>query len=246
MPEPEETVVPEEKEDSWDKERQRVDQLAANVTKMASDKAELASQLSAMTERSQEMLNKVSELEAQLSTAQIARDKESDNLDEDMYDDKLIKKISKFETEISNTKKLLEDSNKQVKELMDAKAKWEQDAADEAEAARKAARKEKILSDLDKEFGPKYRNEALKLAQAEVDQNGKAPEGEYEVARLLRKHYRELSKPSDKKTFPSVTVDTGDGGVVFNDGDIEEGSRDEVLASIASKIKGKPFTMPKT
>ncbi len=242
----EEKVAPEEtKTDDWDKERQRLDQLSANVTKIASEKAEIAGQLTAMTERSQEMQDTVARLEKQLSSAQTAQNQDIEGLDPDMYDDALIKKVSGFEAEIANTKKLLTESNAQIKSLVEAKDRYETDAASKVESARKADRKEKILSDLDGEYGAKYRNEALKLAQEEVDRDGKAPDGEYEVAQLLRKHYKELSKPTGGKSFSSVAVDTGDSGVAFNEGDIEEGSRNEVLDSIRNKIKGKSFTMPK-
>ncbi len=246
MPEPEEKteVVPEQ---DWDKDRQKLDQLSANVTKIASEKAELATQLTEMSQRSQDMQSTVSRLEEQLSTAQVARQAETDSLDSDLYDDKLIKKISGFEAEIANTKKALIESTTQIKELQDAKSQFEQNAKTEQEATRKAERKEMILTDLDKEFGSKFRNEALKLAQEEVTQSGVAPDGEYAVHMLLRKHYTTLSAtPGTTKNFSPVQVDTGDGGVVFNEGEIKDGSRSEVLAEIASKFKGKPFTMPQT
>jgi len=249
MPEPEDTVVETEPkvDDNWDKDRQKLDQLSANVTKLAQEKSEVASALSTMTQRSQEMLEKVQNLESQLSTAQTQRQTETEALDTDMYDDKLIKKISSFEAEIANTKKLLADSNVQVKSLLDAKASYEADVETKAENTRKAEAKEEILKDLDEEFSPKFRNEALRLAQEEVDASGIAPEGKYGVHKLLRKHYKQLSaEPPTTKTYPSVTVDTGDGGVVFNEGDIQEGSRDEVAKQIFSKLKGKPFTMPST
>lgn len=247
MPEEEKTEVDQEKTETWDKDRQRLDQLSANVTKIAGEKAELATQLTEMSQRSQDMADTVSRLESQLSNAQVAQQAESDNLDSDLYDEKLIKKLSGIEGEIAKTKTMLAESNKTVQALQDAKAEYEQDAKSTAESNRKAARKETILKDLDNEFGAKFRNEALKLAQEEVDQSGKAPDGEYAVGRLLRKHYGQLSKtPGTTKNFSSPQVDTGDGGVVFTEGEIQDGSRDDVMKSIRAKMKGKPFTMPQT
>ncbi len=247
MDEEKEKEVAQEQTDGWDKDRQKLDQLTANVSKMASDKVELTTQLTEMSQRSQDMQDTVTRLEQQLSSAQIAQQTETDSLDSDLYDDKLIKKISGFEAEIANTKKALEDSNKAVKELQDARSQYELTAENERETSRKAERKESILTDLDEEFGSKFRNEALRLAQEEVDQTGKAPDGEYAVGQLLRKHYRGLaSTTSTTKSFSPVQVDTGDGGVAFNEGEIEEGSRDEVMTQIRAKYKGKPFTMPKT
>lgn len=238
-----------EQTDAWDKDRQKLDQLTANVTKIAGEKAELANQLTEMSQRSQDMQDTVTRLEQQLSNAQVARQVESESLDSDMYDEKLIQKISKFETEIANTKKLLSESNAQIQELNAAKTKFEQDAANEREETRKAARKEEILGGLDKDYGAKFRNEALKLAQEEVNQTGVAPDGDLAVYKLLEKHYKALKesdKPGSTKRFSPVQVDTGDGGVVFAEGEIEEGSRDDVMKSIRAKYKGRPFTMPST
>lgn len=247
MDEEKEVVAPEQS-DGWDKDRQRLDQLSANVTKIAGEKAELTTQLTEMSQRSQDMQDTVARLEQQLSNAQIAQQTETDSLDSDLYDDKLIKKISNFEAEIASTKKALVEANNAVKELQDARSQYEQNAENEREASRKAQRKEAILTDLDKEFGSKFRNEALKLAQEEVDQTGKAPDGEYAVGQLLRKHYRSLASATGttKNNFSPVQVDTGDGGVAFNEGEIKEGSRDDVMAQIRAKYRGKSFSMPKT
>lgn len=247
MPDEEkEVVVVEDKTDGWDKDRQRVDQLQANVSKIASEKAEVDSQLSEMAERARETQETVARLSEQLANAK-ATQSVDESLDSDLYDDKLIKKINALEIAVANAEKSRGEDRTQIKELQDAKAQFEENAENELEVTRKADRKELILTDLDKEFGSKFRNEALKLAQDEVDQTGKAPDGEYAVHMLLRKHYTQLSlTPNTTKTFSSVQVDTGDGGVAFNEGEIEEGSRDDVMAQIRAKYKGKSFTMPTT
>lgn len=249
MPDEEKTEVTQEQTDGWDKDRQKVDQLSANVSKLSNERAELTTQLTEMSQRSQDMQDTVARLEAQLTTAQ-ATQTQSESLDPDMYDDKLMQKISKFETEIGNTKKLLAESNAQIKELADAKTRYEQEAENDRETTRKAERKELILTDLDSEFGAKFRNEALKLAQDEVNATGVAPSGDYAVAQLLRKHYKQLSATpgSVTKVNPSVPADNGEGGVVFAEGEIEEGTRDEVMDSIRKKYAGRdgPFTMPTT
>jgi len=247
MPDEEKTEVTQEQTDGWDKDRQRLDQLSANVTKIAGEKAELTNQLTEMSQRSKDMQDTVARLETQLTNAQ-ATQTQSDSLDADMYDEKLIQKISKFESEISNTKKLLAESNAQIKELADARSRYEQEAAKTLEDNRKAARKELILTDLDTEFGAKFRNEALKLAQDEVNATGIAPSGDYAVAQLLRKHYKALSADPTHvtKVRSSVPADNGEGGVIFAEGEIKEGSRNDVMASIRAKYKDRPFTMPTT
>lgn len=246
MPDEEKQEVTPEQTDSWDKGRQEVDQLKANVTKLSADKAEVASQLTAMAERSQQMQDTVEQLQQQLSTAQVAQT-QSESLDSDMYDEKLIQKISKLESAIDNANKSAAESNAKIKELDDAKTQFETNAANDREETRKAARKEQILGDLDKDYGAKFRNEALKLAQEEVNQTGNAPDGDLAVHKLLEKHYKALSaKPGTTKSFSPVQVDTGDGGVAFSEDEIQEGSRDEVMAQIRAKYKDKPFSMPKT
>lgn len=243
---PEETPKEEVKDDNWDRERQKVDQLTANVTKIATEKAELATQLAEQAEQSKAMLEKVKGLEEQLSSAKIEQQKETEDLDPDMYDAKLIKKIEKLNTNIATTQQQLEESNKQVKTLLEAKAKQEAEAEAKAEEKRRAEAKEQILSVLDDKFGAKYRNEALKLAQAELDETGKKPEDKFGVYLLLEKHYSALAKGDSGGTtkIVSTPVDTGGGGVVFKEGDIEEGSRKDVLKQVMSKYKDKPFSMP--
>jgi len=247
MPEFEEnTEQTQEQTEQWDKDRQKIDQLSANVSKLASEKADVANQLNTMLERSQETQATVARLTEQLASAQ-SQQTSNDVLDADMYDEKLIKKISGLEAKLANAEKIMSESNSHIKELQTAKTQFETNAANEREAARKAERKELILTDLDREFGAKFRNEALKLAQAEVEQTGVAPDGEYAVQKLLRKHYRALCQtPSTVPKPSSIPVDTGDGGVAFVEGEIKEGSRDEVMAQIRSKYNGRPFTMPKT
>ncbi len=241
----EEQKIEETVNSGWDKERQKIDQLTKNVTKLANDKSEVASQIAAMTERSQAMLDKVAGLEQQLSSVQTEQTKESDNLDPDMYDEKLIKTITALKSEISNTQEQLKSSSVQVKTLLEAKDKYEANQLAEENKQRKTAVKEEILSKLDGKYGSKYRNEALRLAQQSVDDSGNPPEDRLGVYLLLEQQYISLAGKAPGERMTSVPVDTGEGGKIFNEGEIKEGSRKEVLNEIMSKFKGKSFTMPK-
>ncbi len=251
MPEEEkvsqEEVKEEVKDEGWDKDKQRLDQLQANVSKLASDRSELTEQLTVITEQSRGLIDKVQSLEQQLANKQEQQVAVDDSLDPDMYDDKLIKTISGLKSQIDDTKTQLQESNETVKSLLDAKNQYEADQEAKSTAQRKSDAKEKILSSLDDKYGAKYRNEALRLSQLSVDESGKAPDDALGVYLLLEGHYLALSRnTSSGETSPSVSVDTGEGGVVFNEGDIPEGSRKEVLKNVMAKFKGKSFTMPQT
>ncbi len=249
MPEQEEKKEEqqEQKEESkeWDKERQRVDQLQANITKLADEKTEMSGQLTTLTEQNQGLAEKFDELKAQLVEKQA--EQQEVELDSDLVDPNVIKAIDGIKGELSDTKKQLENSNKQIEDLIAVKTQYEVDQQAKAEDERKAGRKEKILSKLDERYGAKFRNEAMKLAQADVDKEGKPPDGELEVFLLLDKHYNQLSKDAvSGKTKTTVPVDNGSGGVVFGEDVVKEGTREEVLKSMKSwfKKKGDNFTLP--
>jgi len=237
----------ENKDTGWDKERQRVDQLQANFTKLASEKSELTDRLASMTEQSSGLVAKVEALEQKLVASQEQQQEIDDSLDPDMYDETLIKAMSTLKSEISDTKKKLQDSNAQVQSLLSAKDRYETEQQDKVNKQRKANAKEEILSGLDAKYGAKFRNEAVRLAQANIDKTGEAPKDALSVYLLLEKQYLSLAKnPSSVHIHPSIPVDTGEGGIVFNEGDIPEGTREDVLTKIMAKFKDKPFTMPST
>ncbi len=238
-----ETAKEDKAKAGWDKERQRVDQLQANVRKLADEKQGLAEQLSTMSKQSSGLADKITALESKLAEKQEI--KEQVDLDPDLYDPKLIKTINLLKSELASAKSAMTESNKKIDELSQAKEQIEAERLLEREQKRRDEIQEKILSDLDADFGAKFRNEAMKMAQKEVDETGKPPVGEFAVYHLLKKYYKEAASKAPKKTDTTkVRVDTGSGGVSFNDGEVKEGSRKDVLNQLRSKIKGKGFTMP--
>lgn len=242
-----------ETKENWDKDKQRADQAEANVKKLAEDKAELSSKLDAATEQlttvqeqSESLGATVEQLESQLKAAK-AEKAEQDELDPDLHDPGLIKKINSLETQLTNDKALFEDAQKQIKQLSDKAVQYEADRKKEQEDAARAERKEDILTKLDERYNPKFRNEAVKLAQEEVDKDGKAPKGELGAYLLLEKHYKQLSEKAlkdeaEKET--TVPADPGTGGIGFKEGEIKEGSLREVAKQVKAKYKGKGFTLP--
>lgn len=243
----EQKTADEAKQQEWDKERQKVDQLTANVTKMAEEKTAMSDQLTGLTEQNQSLVDKLDSLESKLVQKQTEGDKVK--LDSELVDPNVIKAIENIQEELSETKQQLNDSNTKITDLVATKKKYEDQQVTDAELERKTVSKERILSSLDKRYGAKYRNEALNLAQKDVDEVGKPPEDVLGVYLLLEPHYIELAK-NDKpaKTKETVPVDDGAGGVVFDDSKPQEGTRKDLLKGVREfiKKKGKSFTMPDT
>ena len=230
------------KQDKWDKDRQRVDQLQANLKKMAEEKNSLTEQFTAISDS---LAAKIEALESRLAEKQEIREDQI-KLDPELYDPKLLKTIETLQKELVNAKSAMTQYDKQLRDLNVAKEQTEAAKILETENVKRLAKQEEILSSLDEEYGAKFRNAAIKLAQGEVDETGTAPEGELAVYKLLRKHYAALKadvKPTKEK--PNVRLDSGTGGVTFGDGEVKEGSRTDVLKQIVAKYKGKGFSMPK-
>lgn len=218
----EEQVVEETKKDTepkWDKERQRADQAEANLRKQQAKLAE--------TElKSQQMEKTVSELQAKLEQIESVGKLDFNDIDPNEAD------IPDVVKEQVKMQKALKDAAAKLTALEQKASKYEMQAQEaEQERAREKAI-EKIMKPLDDEFGSKFRNEARKLAEAEVAERGYAPTDSLEAYQILRRHYNELSKKTEekKKATPS---DSGRGGPGATFGDnISEGALDDVMGQI--------------
>jgi DNA repair exonuclease SbcCD ATPase subunit len=246
----EDDVKTEEQKQEWDKERQRADQAEANLRKVSAEKAELSDQVANLTDEIASTAAQSSSLETKLEQlkSEIEDKKDQIQLDPDIHDPSLIKKIAQMEERYEADRSILNDQKKQIESLEEVKAQYEADRAENDRVSEQKKREEAILSTLDDEFAPKYRNDAMKLAQEEVTKLGEAPKGEWAIGNLLRKHYKHLWDADTKKGEKEETVqtDTGTGGVVFKEGDIKEGSFEEVKKQLAKKYKklGRPFSTP--
>ena len=226
------------KEKEWDKQRQEVDQANANVRKIAEEKLALSEQVGVATERAESLQTKVSALETKLADKVTQKEQET-KLDPDLIDPTLIKVIDELKDNLVAEKELLEEQQKEIKDLKETKAKFLEERKVEQEKTAQDERKETILSKLDERYSPKYRNDAIKLAQEKVDASGKAPVGELDVYLLLDKCYEEIAAKAPKDVEKKVRVDTGEAGVIFKEGDIKEGGLEDVWNQMKPKLKGK-------
>ncbi len=230
----EEELKAEQRQAEWDKQRQEAEQAQANYEKAAAARDELAGEL--------ETTNvKVAELEEQLKEAK--REKaETDKLDPDLVDRSVITNIEKIQSELNSTKEELGSLKKKA-------AQYEQVELEREKQKLIESNKERVLKPLDEEFGAKYRNEAVKLAQEHCDKQGKPFADAIEARDFFRKTYKTLKdkdESSKKDEKESVRTDTGEGGLSFNEGEIKEGSIEDVWSQIKKKQGNRPFTMPTT
>lgn len=242
----------EQKDEKWDKARQELDQYKSSVDKLSEQKSELQEQVgelqTTIEQERQETADKLTNIEKQLTDkAKEEKIDDIENLDPDLVDANVIKVLKGLKNQQQLLEKQLTEKDADIAKLQEAKDQYETDREKSAEEARKAVTKEKILSSLDQEFGSKFRNDAVKLANQKVKETGKTPESEF-IYKFIRDCYIEVEKNAPKETpeKETVSVDSGASGVTFKEGEIKEGSIEEVLPQIAAKYKGKGFSMPKT
>lgn len=252
--EPEQKEEKNEQKPDWDKTKQEIDQYKANVDKLAEEKRGLteqvqaqAAQLDEAKEQRATTTEKLESIEKQLADkAEQAKGDDIDNLDPDLNDPILIKAIKTLRDKQTVLEKQQEEKDKKIVELEAKDKAYEEKEQKQAKDDAKAKAKESILSQLDEEYGPKFRNEAVKMLQAAVDKGEvDVPQSEFVAYLALKKYYKELSDAAPKETTKKTpAIDTGGGGVNFKEGDVKEGTLEEVAAQIRDKYRGKGFTLP--
>jgi len=242
-----------DEKEGWDKAKQELDQYKANVDKLTDQKGELqeqVSELQTVIEQERETTaEKLAGIEKQLAEkAKEEKVDDIDNLDPDFVDANVIKVLKSLKAQQKDLEGQLAEKDQDIAKLQKAKEEYEADRVKAQEDARRSDLKEVMLSDLDKEFGAKFRNDAVALANKKVKDSGKAPEGDFFIYKFIRDCYKEIAEnaPKEAPKKEPVSVDSGASGVTFKEGEIKEGSIDEVFPHIAAKYKGKGFSMPKT
>lgn len=243
----------EQKDEKWDKTRQELDQNKANVEKLSEHNTELQEQVgelqTTIEQERQETADKLANIEKQLADkAKEEKIDDIENIDPDLVDPNVIKVLKGLKVQQESLEKQIAEKDADIAKLQEAKEKYETDREKSIDDARKTELKEAMLTELDKEFGSKFRNDAVALANKKVKESGKAPEGDFFIYKFIRDCYKEITTNAPKETPVKETVpsDSGASGVTFKEGEIKEGSIEEVLPQIAAKYKGKGFSMPKT
>jgi hypothetical protein len=222
MPEENEAPVvePQDKKPEWDKERQRADQAEANSRKTAA-------KLSATELKTNQLEQTVAELQGKLQTIEDVKGLDLSAINPDDAD---IPDVVRNQAKVVQA---LEKTQAKLSALEQKAASYEQNELQSRQVRERESVIEKIMNPLDKEFGAKYRNEARKLAEAEVEERGYAPNGELECYQMLRRHYETLKTKGVESASKETPSDNGRGGSKSSFGDsIKPGTVDDVMAQI--------------
>ena len=188
-------------QETWDKERQRADQAESVAAKARTETQQYAT---ALEDTKSQLAEATQKLESSQKETQDKKD-ELNLMDSALVDSNVISNFEKVQAkETVNAAKLAELEKFKVQYETDRKDRLQKDAVDKA--------RDEILTDCDSEFSPKFRTEALKMADELVDSGKeKRPVDKYGGYKLMRECYR---KVSEKETSgkADAAVDTGAGG----------------------------------
>ncbi len=208
----EDSLKPEVQKDEksqWDKERQKGQQEAANYRKLAKQYEETVSQQNEYLEGLQ---NQITNLTAQISA--LGKKSETDNLgelDPALVDGGVIKHIDSLRGKLGTLEKKYGEAERKI-------SLYEQQETAKLEDARKSNVIEKILKPLDGEFGAKYRQQAIKLADELINEGEEQqPQDALDADRLMRQCYKKVKEQTETKKAASAVVDSGSGKSVASE-----------------------------
>jgi len=196
--------------EAWDKERQEIDQAEANYRKANSE-------LTATKTELESQKNLIKTLQDKLSGYAKANEVNIDELDEELVDPNIKRALKSMQLS-------LDEANSRAESLEKSRDRITQMLQNQEEESTKQKNRAEIIADIEEEFPPKYRNEAIKLANQFCTKRGSAPADRYESAKILRRFYKQVAdadkaKSSTSKQATSVATDTGgaSSGVVSNE-----------------------------
>lgn len=229
-----------EDQEKWDKQRQEVDQANANFRKAQAEAEAAVAEKEAISEQLGQVTSEVGELKA----AAKEKEAELESLDPLSVDPGVIKNLETLRSELSETRK-------QLSTLQQKAVQYEAQETARQQVETKKSREEAILGACDEKYGAKYRNAALKLAAEKVEKSGKAPGSNTrdpyivttQVYTFMDSCYAEVAKVKEEPK-KEVPVDTGAGGVIFQDGDVKSGTLQDVLKQMRPKLKNMKLPSP--
>lgn len=244
---------PEEKkhegaEQQISQERANAEKARKERDKVLAEKEELETQYLTMSDELDAQKTESSAIKQELAQVRASIEKMTKasavdslgNLDEAGVDPSVVKHIKKLQEDKFALEAQHKEMNENIKSLQKTKEQFEAEKIQQQQTTYKEQQKEKILSRLDKEFGAKYRNEAVELANTKVREAGKAPIGEIAIMELIWDCYKEVvakePKPDTKKTVP---VDDGKGGVPRVAEEKTTGRVDDIWQDVYKKYKTK-------
>lgn len=239
--------------DDWDKERQAADQLKADLEKVNAEKNAILSEAEVLKSQYSNAMEQNESLSAELEEQRTMLSEIQSQLNVKKSEELQLPPIDPETASISDIEQQNRFLLEQIKEIKLQNAQYataynefQQEKQNRLAEAAKNEVQEKILRELDTEFGPQYRNEAVKLATKWVydDKTEKEPGGEFDAYKLCRKAYQAIvKKPVEKKEAPPS--DKGRDSIpVSMDDDIGEGSIDTVLSKMRKSGKFKGAILP--
>jgi hypothetical protein len=211
-----------DKKPEWDPERQRADQAEANLRKTQA-------RLNENDIKSQQLEKSVADLKGELEQINAVKGLGLKGIDADSAD---IPDVVKRQDQLV---KGLEEATKEITALKQLATRYEADANQSAQKESQNKVMERIMTPLDEKYGAKYRNEAKKLAEKEVEERGSSPADSLECHQMLERHYIAL-KDADKKEKVPSSGDNGRGGSGFTPGDgLTSGKLSDVMSQVRKK-----------
>lgn len=227
----------------WDKERQQEDQLKVDLEKVSQERdtainsiEQVKSQYETASEQNSELASQLEETQAKIKELEDkgrlekVADIELPEIDLENADVKDIHKQNEFLMD-----QIKQDRQKIERLSMLAEDFQQKEQVAQQDQARNDA-KEDVLKRLDVKYGPKHRNDAVKLAEkwCYEDKTETVPGDKLEAHLLMEKAYTEVSKEVVPKK--DVQSDTGRANVPFNtDDELGEGDMNSILAGMKKK-----------
>lgn len=210
-------------DEKWDKERQRADQAEAELGKATTERDDLSDELA-------ETHTEIEGLKSQIAEIEAKSEKPDDfkTLDSELVDPAVAHNLKTLQDKLAKTEKQLTDQQAKIDT-------YEKQEAEKQKIQQHEETVEQILSLCDDDYGAKYRNAAIKLAD-EITAKEKRPKDFIAGLKLMKKCYKQVKEAEDKKTSDkTVPTDSGGGDVPFDDTKLKTGSRQEVLADMQKR-----------
>jgi hypothetical protein len=216
-------------QEEYDKAQQMIKQERGNAVRAREEVEAYKGELSRMD-------NEIATLRASMEAKASAANVDVDDLDSSLADPAVVKSLRKTQNELKQlTEKFLLAQHKITK--------YEDNMNYEHAVSEQQRTVENILIECDDEYGSKYRNAAVDLADKLVDEGTeKKPKDVFGGMRLMKKCYKQVIQEAEAKAKEEekvkVETDKGKGGFSFSENeDYEEGSLKDVLAGMKKRAK---------
>lgn len=230
----------EKAEKEFDKDRQRADQAEANFRKAKAEKERLDTELESQRQ-------KAAELQAQIDELKAGKNAEKDVVDQIPDIDPEKATVEDYGKAMKQMRTVIAGLTKKLAQVETKGQQSESERQREKLAAREKADRDKTFEDLcrelDEEFGPGLRNDAIKKMEERVAAEGE-PSNAVKATLIFRKCYAaakaeaEQGKAKDKSKR-IIPTDTGGGGRTrFGSVQIKKGSLDDVVAQFERASPG--------